>query len=200
MGNFNLEVTLNKTLTEYQHKNSADMVWKTGAEFTNNKFYLDFIGTPIEVTYPEGLVFKKDTQEELGLIEKILILHYLTNAGGSPILNRSISFKELPGGSIYIEPFTNRCIRPLIQIFGNDLASFQKSAEKLGGLKGKHGDLSYCFYPLPRIPVTLVLWAADEEFPANANILFDESAADYLHTEDYAFLCGMLAGKLKASI
>ncbi|MEL7563526.1 MAG: DUF3786 domain-containing protein [Dehalobacterium sp.] len=197
MGNFNLDVTLKKSLEEFKNKNLADMAWKTGAELFNDNLHLDFLGRPIEVTYPEGLVVNRNTREELGLIERILVLHYLTHAGGSPNLNRSISFKELPGGSIYIEPFTNRCIRPLIHLFGNNLASFQKAAEKCGGTKREYGDMSYCFYPFPRIPVTLVIWAADEEFPANANIVFDESAADYLHTEDYAFLCGMLAGKLK---
>lgn len=197
MGNFNLDVTLKKSLEEFRNKNSADMIWKTGTEFVDGSFHFEFLGMPIEVTYPEGLVGKRDTGEELGLIERILVLHYLTYAGGTPNLNKSISFKELPGGSIYIEPFTNRCIRPLIHLFGNNLASFQESAEKFGGVKREYGDMSYGFYPLPRIPVTLVIWAADEEFPANANIIFDESAADYLHTEDYAFLCGMLVGKLK---
>jgi hypothetical protein len=158
---------------------------------------LDFMGQPVAVTYPEGAVKNRNTGEELGLIERILVLHYFIHAGGSPLRNKSISFKELPGGGIYIEPFTNRCIRPLINLFGDNLTLFQERAEKCGGTKEKYGDISYTFYPFPRIPVTLVLWGADEEFPANANIIFDASAADYLNTEDYAFLCGMLAGKLK---
>ena len=197
MANFNLDVTLNKALEEFKGKSPTDMEWKTGSEFKDGSFHLIFLNMPVEVTYPEGLVRNRDTGAELGLIERILVLHYFIHAEGSPIRNKNISFKELPGGSIYIEPFTNRCIRPLIHIFGNNLALFQEAAEKWGGTKVNYGDISYCFYPFPRIPVTLVLWAADEEFPANANIIFDASAADYLHTEDYAFLCGMMAGKLK---
>jgi hypothetical protein len=30
-------------------------------------------------------------------------------------------------------------------------------------------------YPLPRVPVTLILWFGDEEFPARADLLFDSS-------------------------
>lgn len=200
MGNFNLDVTLKKALEEFKSRSSSDMVWKTGAEFLDGSFNLNFLGMPIEVSFPEGTVYHKGTGEELGLVERILILHYFTCAGGTPLLKRDISYKELPGGSIYIEPFTNRCIRPLIQLFGKDLTSFGEAAEKCGGTKQKYGDMSYCFYPLPRIPITLVIWAADDEFPANANIIFDASASDYLHTEDYAFLCSMLLGKLKGSI
>lgn len=199
MGNFNLDVTLKKALDEFQSKNPMEMAWKSGTEFQEGQFSMGFLGTPVEVTYPEGILREQNGGKELGLIERILVLHYLTFAGGSPILNQKISYKELPGGSIYIEPFTNRCIRPLIALFGDDLTSFQTTGEKCGGMQESYGDSSYCFYPLPNIPVTFVLWAADEEFPANGNIIFDASAGDYLPTEDYAFLCGMLVGKLKQS-
>ena len=33
---------------------------------------------------------------------------------------------------------------------------------------------------LPRIPLTFVIWAADEEFPARASILFDETTGSHL--------------------
>jgi len=197
MANFNLDVTLSKAIEEFKGKNPTELTWKTGSEFRDDSFHLTFLGREVKVSYTEGLVQDEGTGQELSLIERILVLHYFNHAGGSPLRHESISFKELPGGSIYIEPFTNRCIRPLINIFGNNLALFREAAEKCGGIKAKFGDISYCFYPFPRIPVTLVLWEGDEEFPANANIIFDASAGDYLHTEDYAFLCGMLVGILK---
>jgi hypothetical protein len=36
----------------------------------------------------------------------------------------------------------------------------------------------------PRVPLTVVLWKGDEEFPAAASILFDSSITDYLPVED----------------
>jgi hypothetical protein len=32
-----------------------------------------------------------------------------------------------------------------------------------------------CFSPFPQIPVTYVLWTADDEFPASVSVLFDSS-------------------------
>lgn len=197
MGNFNLDVTLKKVLEEFRNRGAQEMAWKAGAGFENNEFEFIFLHTPVIVSYPEGKVTIKDSGQEMGIIETILVLHYLVHAGGNPLVNRQISFKELPGGSIYIEPFTNRCIRPLIYHFGNNLEQFDRASNKCGGSKEKFGDISYCFQVLPNVSVTLVLWEGDDEFPANANILFDETAGDYLPTEDYAFLCGMLVNKLK---
>lgn len=197
MANFNLDVTLRKILGEFQNLKPADMAWKAGASFENNKFHLVFLNDTIEVSYPEGVVIYQETGRETGLIERILILHYLVHATGNPLTQKKISFKELPGGSIYIEPFTNRCIRSLLFHFGKNLEEFSTVAVRCNATKQQLGDVSYCFNTLPRVPVTLVLWAEDEEFPANANILFDETASDYLPTEDYAFLCGLLVNKLK---
>ncbi|MGI6065729.1 MAG: DUF3786 domain-containing protein [Bacillota bacterium] len=197
MANFNLDVTLTKALEHFQNRDAFDMARKSGAEFKDNQFYFDFLNSSVQVGYPDGTAVFQDTRQEIGLIERILLLHYLVHAGGSSLTGKIISFKELPGGSIYIEPFTNRCIRPLTFLFGKDLEGFRQAAELCGGIKQSFGDISYCFKALPNIPVTFVLWAEDDEFPANANIIFDETASDYLPTEDYAFLCGMVVGMLK---
>lgn len=38
------------------------------------------------------------------------------------------------------------------------------------------------------IPVRLNFWDGDEEFPAQANLLFDSSAADFNHEESIAVI------------
>lgn len=197
MANFNLDITLKKAVDEFKSRSAQEMAQKSGTDFSEGKFSFVFLNSPIEVAFPEGVVLFKETEQEAGLVERILVLHYLIHSSGDFPGNRNISFKELPGGSIYIEPFSNRCIRPLVFLFGRDLPSFETAAVKCNGVKQKFGDISYCFKPFPNVLVTLVLWAGDEEFPASANILFDETAPDYLATEDYAFLCGILIDQLK---
>ena len=197
MGNFNLEATLKKVRDEFAGRSPQEMVWKTGTAFDDGQFTLTFLNFQVRISHPEGEVVEAVSGQPVGLIERILILHYMVHAGGSPLAKKDISFKELPGGSIYIDPFTNRCIRPLVALFGQDLPGFQMAAEKCGGTRQTYGHASYQFNALPCVPVTLVIWEGDEEFPASANILFDQTAGDYLPTEDFAFLCGLLVGMLK---
>jgi Domain of unknown function (DUF3786) len=79
------------------------------------------------------------------------------------------------------------------------LAGFRRAALSMGADTVPLGDAAYCFAVLPRLPVTVVVWATDEEFPAEASVLFDESAGHYLPTEDLAGLGESLARTLLAS-
>jgi hypothetical protein len=51
---------------------------------------------------------------------------------------------------------------------------------ELGGIHAEHGDASIRFLPFPEIPVTYVLWRADDEFPASVSVLFDASIGRWL--------------------
>jgi len=51
---------------------------------------------------------------------------------------------------------------------------------------------------LPRIPITVVIWAKDEEFDARAPILFDDTASEHLPL-DGLFVAAELAVKALAS-
>ncbi|MFX0064844.1 MAG: DUF3786 domain-containing protein [Candidatus Hermodarchaeota archaeon] len=48
------------------------------------------------------------------------------------------------------------------------------------GTKLDQGDLSFKVWPLPRIPVTLVLWEGEEDVSDGGTLLFDKSASHYL--------------------
>jgi hypothetical protein len=58
------------------------------------------------------------------------------------------------------------------------------------------GDASFAFDALPRVRVAAVYYAGDEDFPASANVLFDESASHYLPTDALAGVGSALVDRL----
>jgi hypothetical protein len=148
------------------------------------------------VHYPGISVEELETGQEPPIAIKILILHYLINADGTPLADHWISFRELPGGHVYDAAFRQRANLRLAQAFGSDLDGFVAAAKALGGERLTYGDASFLFPIFPRLRLAVVLYLADEEFPASANVLFDAAAGHYLPTEDLAVLGGMLAGRL----
>ena len=57
---------------------------------------------------------------------------------------------------------------------------FIKGGSELGGLKLEHGDASLLLHPFPRVPVTMILWAGDDEFRARVDMFFDASCEQHL--------------------
>ncbi len=199
---YNLGVALGKAQKDFASADPVKMSLKSGVPYNEEKkeFELTFLNENYIISYPAGEVTTKEGGGKAGIVFDILFLHYIYLSQGVPLSNEWISFKELPGGQIYIAPFQNRAIKPFTTNFGTKSKDFSKAAENLGGETKDFGDLSYALPVFPRVPIMFVLWEADEEFPASGTILFDSSAGSYLDTEDYAMLCGLLVGKLQGAV
>ncbi|HHY25213.1 MAG TPA: DUF3786 domain-containing protein [Desulfitobacterium dehalogenans] len=170
----------------------------SGYPIDGNRIKIIFLGQRFDVEYPSGQFHAEATlNEEISVPTQILILHYLVNRSPAIQTGQLISYKELPGGSIYIQPFTNRAINPLVKTFGSQRSNLIKVAGTLGGEEVSLGDAAVVLNVFPKVPITLVVWEADDEFPASGNILFDNSAGTILPTEDYAVLASQVVFTLR---
>lgn len=208
----NWDVTLDiarRRLGETEPQNAASRA-AVGYDAAGREFTVPFLNREHRVRYPSGEVYlpvpdgdtaqSAGAQSEAPIANKILILHYLACAEGVPLHHRWISFKEIPGGQIYINPFYNRAIRPLIRMFGKDPQGLIEAGKALGGRKGDMGDASIVIPVFPMVPVAYVVWEGDEEFEPSGNILFDESAPSYLPLEDYAVIAGAVVFELRKQL
>lgn len=178
---------------------SFDKILKrTGFEtVADGEFRVPFLNRVYRVVFP-GLEFKDETdgQKEVPIQEQILILHYM-RAPAIPVLTGNwISYREIPGASFYHSAFIRRAVDPLKKVFGEHIAGFLAAAETLGCRIIDSGDAGCEFRPFPHVPLRLILWAGDDEFPAEANIVFDENIKDILSPEDIAWLAGMVVYRL----
>lgn len=122
------------------------------------------------------------------------------NARPAPETSTLISFKQLEGGQAYSKAFTERTIQPLADIFDSQPQMLVEAAKLLDGTSQAFGEYSAKIYALPYVPLTIILWAATEEFQASANILFDSNANNYLSTEELAGLGGLTSIRLKEAL
>ncbi len=158
-----------------------------------------YFGQGRRVMWPEIAVTPVEGDVPIPLTEQILILHYVSRATGEPLSGHSIDFREVPdGGGFYWSAFVSRAKKPLLETFGNDLELYLQVAQSLGGEPQSLGDAAARFLAFPLVPVTHVFWSGDEEFPPEANILFDDTISQHLSTEDIAALAGASVYRLMA--
>jgi hypothetical protein len=167
--------------------------------FSENTFRIPFLDRTYLVSFPQ-FEFSDLTPDnkEIPLQEQVLILHYLNVPLMPALTSRWVAYREIPGASFYFGAFVKRAVEPLKKVFGNDLEGFSRAAGKLQSNEIDNGDAGFEFPVLPAVPLQLILWAGDEEFPAEANILFDKNIGQILSPEDVAWLAGMLVYRLMA--
>ena len=116
----------------------------------------------------------------LGYFSKLAIPLYLTSAMDIPLTGRLVQPGNLKGGDIF---FKGTHVLPLDKLalkYGHDKAGFLKRGSDLGGMQMNYGDASVKLFPFPRLPVVIILWQEDDEFPSRADILFDSTCEFHL--------------------
>ena len=157
---------------------------------------IEYLNQLYRITMPNVEVLLANSKEEVPIRDRVLILHYLLSAKGTPITNKLIAFKELPGGGNYSRAFSKRAIEPLVEHLGEQPHVLIDIAGKLGAHTVAYGDVAVTVNAFNRVPITIVLWQGDEEFPPQGDILFDAAISDYLSTYDITVLCESISWKL----
>ncbi len=157
---------------------------------------IEYLSKSYQITLPDGEISLTGSEEQVPLKDKILIVHYLTQAKGTPPSNKLITYKELPDGVNYVPTFSKRAIKPVVDHFSEQPNLLVDIGVKLGGQKADYGDAAVTINAFSRVPITFVLWRGDEEFLPEGNILFDSTIPDYLSIEDINVLCEAVAWRL----
>jgi len=186
------------------------LVLRSGCEQDEDgNFRLTFFWQEYVISAGDFVVRRAGDGEELPSFTQSLILTYLVTADGTTPSSRWIGFRDLPDGMFYVQAFQGysggRLVRELGGLAasaqpGGGIESFRRAAETLGGASLEIGDAGYAFTVLPRVHLALVYWEGDEEFPAQARVLFEDTAAHYMPTDGLAILGSQLVGRvLKAA-
>lgn len=198
--------TIARLQEELQGMDGRLLAVRAGAEWPEwqgSDIRLRLLGEEYAVAWPQATVRRvqdgSDARADvprLGRGVQVLLLTYLRNADGTPPAGSWLSFRELPNGGFYHRAFQGYAPDRIAQRLGNDLPAFRRAAEQTGGRREPMGDASYGFQALPHVWLAAVLWEGDEEFPASARILFDETCSRYLPTDLLATLGRWLVGRL----
>jgi hypothetical protein len=175
----------------------ADICLKSGAVPVGADLVrLPFLNRDYLVDRLHGQVILHPDTEPVPIAERLLILHYLVTARGTPARGEWISFKDLPDGLLYHSTFYKRTVKLLLKKFGDSPVKLTAASTRIGGIRVQMGDTAVTVQAFPKVAVTLVLWRGDDEFPAEGSVLLDRGIPDYLPTEDIVVLCQTIALKL----
>jgi hypothetical protein len=118
--------------------------------------------------------------QKLGYFSRLSILWYLVGAKEIPLSGKLIKPGDLKGGQLFFRGTHILPLQGLAEKYCADVKSFYLKAQDLGSERIEYGDASIKLLPLPRVPVVLLLWKGDDEFPARADLLLDSTCEFHL--------------------
>jgi Domain of unknown function (DUF3786) len=157
---------------------------------------VEFLRREYVIDHAEWTVKRADDGTAPLSLMQSLILSYLYTADGTPPIDRWLGFRELPNGLFYAQAFQSYTGAALVRDLNGEVAAFRQASEKLQGEALAIGDAGYAFQVLPHLKLAVVMRAGDDEFPAQAQVLFQESAPHYLVTEGLAIVGSLLIGQI----
>ena len=180
----------------------AEAARRTGAAFDGQAFTLTLVGTDYRIAWPDYAI-SSGTEQAFALKNlpaQTFLLRYLLEGKAVPALGQFKTFREMPWGELYIQPFTGRCLTRAAFTFGTKLGSFAAAMERLGAQKLPHGDAGYELELLPGYAMRLLVWAGDDEFPPNSQILYSDNFSEGFAAEDRVVAGDILISVVKAEM
>ena len=110
------------------------------------------------------------------------------------------TFREMPWGELYIQPYTGRVLTRAAYTLGTKIGKFRAAAENMGAVPVKHGDAGYLFEFFGPYRMQILAWEPDEEFPPNAQVLYTDNFAEGFAAEDRVVAGDILITAIKENM
>ena len=163
--------------------------------FDGSAFTMELLGTAYTITWPAYSI-----NPVPALPVQTFLLRRLLEGTAKEWLGTWKTFREMPWGEMYHKPYQGRVLSRAAFGFGFKLGQFAAACEKLGAKKLPHGDAGYEFEFFGPFRMQILLWAGDDEFPPNAQVLYTDNFADCFAAEDRVVAGDILISHIKSAM
>jgi hypothetical protein len=154
---------------ELQDLDPEEMRRRTGAALQKNRIELPFLNRKLRLDVEQRRAQDAgrpgaDPGFRVCLTALMYLLHLDVQALGPPT-----SPLDLTGGATFFRGHHGTPHAPLEERFGQDVAAFRRAGERLQAEPRQAGDAALAFQVFPGLWVEVILWEADEDFPAQVS-------------------------------
>ena len=172
----------------------------SAVKWENGEFYVNLLGREFAIAHPEYAIRALDGGKIPPLSTQTFMLRYLLECKDVAWGGQWKTFREMPWGEMYITPYTGRVLTRAAFTFGTRVPAFKAACEKMGAMPLSHGDAGYQFELVSGYSIQILVWAGDEEFPPNAQVIYSDNFAQGFAAEDRVVAGDILISTIKANM
>jgi len=168
---------------------SYEVAERSGAEYWDDEdvFAVLVFGEPYVVDVAQRSIREIGPHHHFHADESthfnLLIPLYLASAAAAEPTGKLVAPGTLPHGGSFFRGPHELPTEVIAHHFGSNPKHLVKVGQELGGTTTDHGDAAVTIPTFPRLPVTVILWVGDLEFPARTQLLLDETAPLHLQLD-----------------
>ena len=187
---------------EQFEKANADQIAQRlpDVKWDGKEFWVTLLGRTYAIAHPTYEIRAEDGGSVPGLQVQTFLLRYLLESKDAAWKGEWKTFREMPWGEMYIKPYTGRVLTRAAFTFGMRLDAFRAAAEKMGALPVKNGDAGFEFDVIGKFRMRILVWAGDEEFPPNAQVLYSDNFETGFAAEDRVVAGDILITAIKSNM
>ena len=169
-------------------------------KWDGNELYMQLLNREFAISHPDYAIRATDGGNIPPLPTQTFLLRYLLEGKTAPWQGQWKTFREMPWGEMYIQPYTGRVLTRAAFTFGTRVAAFKAACEKMGAEPVTHGDAGYRFDLVGGYQMQILVWEGDDEFPPNAQVLYSDNFADGFAAEDRVVAGDILISTIKGNM
>lgn len=175
--------TWRKKFLEMDHE---ALIRKFHLEADEEALYITYFSHKMRIDRKIGkITMCEQPDKELTFNTVITIYNLLHYAIENPVASgKLVPFREVKRVYPFEAAYKKTILSEFQNTFSGHVDELISACEKLNGEKMKQGDVGYILPVFPFFNIAVLFWDGDEEFDAQANMLFDSNITDFFHEEN----------------
>ena len=168
---------------KFLEMDQEELIRKFQLEADEEFLYIIYFSKRFRIDRKNGFITEDGKSPGFDTVMNIYNTFYYSAA--HPVASGNlVAFRQVKRVYPFEAAYRRTIIFRLQELFAGKTEELRKACEALGGTLLPQGDVGYVLPVFPFLNIAVLFWDKDEEFDAQANMLFDSEITEFMHEEN----------------
>ena len=168
---------------KFLEMDQEELIRKFQLEADDEFLYIIYFSKRFRIDRKNGFITEDGKSPGFDTVMNIYNTFYYSAA--HPVASGNlVAFRQVKRVYPFEAAYRRTIIFRLQELFAGKTEELRKACEALGGTLLPQGDVGYVLPVFPFLNIAVLFWDKDEEFEAQANMLFDSEITEFMHEEN----------------
>lgn len=179
----NYEQVIENWRRKFLEMDQVALIRKFDLEADDEALYITYFSRKLRIDRKNGVITDQEVRPGFDTVMNIYNTFYY--AAEHPVASGNlVAFRQVKRVYPFEAAYRRTIIFRLQKTFSGKTEELKKACEILGGTPLPQGDVGYVLPVFPFLNIAVLFWDKDEEFDAQANMLFDSEITEFMHEEN----------------